>query len=79
MAANDLINRVTVDPSICRGRPCIRGLRMPVETVLELLASRMSESEILSDYPDLEPNDIQACLVYAQRLSQVKTIVGAAP
>jgi len=49
---------------------------MPVETVLELLASRMSESEILSDYADLEPGDIQACLVYAQRLSQVKTISG---
>jgi uncharacterized protein (DUF433 family) len=76
MASEDVINRITMDPSICHGKPCIRGLRMPVETVLELLASRMSESEILSDYADLEPGDIQACLVYAQRLSQVKTISG---
>ena len=66
------LERITIDPSICHGKPCVRGLRYPVETILELLSSGMSEQEILADYEDLEREDILAVLAYAARLSQVK-------
>ena len=57
-----MANLITVDPVICHGKPCIRGLRYPVENVLEWLASGMSTEEILADYPDLNKEDILASL-----------------
>lgn len=63
-----------MDPSICHGKPCIRGLRYPVETLLELLASGMTVEEVLADYEDLTQEDILACLAYAARLTQVNRI-----
>jgi len=69
-----LSDRITIDPNICHGKPSIRGLRYPVESMLELLASGMSIEEILFDYPDLEREDILACLDYASKLVQVKSI-----
>ena len=68
----DMIARITIDPEICHGKPCIRGLRYPVETILELLSSGMTHEEILGDYTDLEEGDILAALDFAARLSQVK-------
>ena len=68
------LQRITLDPNICHGKPCVRGLRYPVEFILELLSSGMSIEEILSDYDDLEREDILAVLLYAARLSQVKSI-----
>ncbi|MFN4032384.1 MAG: DUF433 domain-containing protein [Fimbriimonadales bacterium] len=68
------LSRITRAPNICRGKPVIRGLRYPVQTILELLASGMTPEQILNDYPDLEYEDILACLDYAARLSQIKTI-----
>lgn len=56
---------ITIDPNICHGKPCIRGLRYLVTSILELLAAGMADSEILADYPDLEQADIDACLAYA--------------
>lgn len=70
----ELLQRITMDPSICHGKPCIRGLRYPVETLLELLASGMSVEEVLADYEDLTQEDILACLAYAARLTQVNRI-----
>jgi uncharacterized protein (DUF433 family) len=70
----NLAERITIDPDICHGKPCIRGLRYPVETILELLSSGMTPEEILSDYEDLEREDILATLSFAARLSQVKRI-----
>lgn len=70
----DLSNRITTDPEICHGKPCIRGLRYPVETILELLSSGMTEGEILADYEELEHEDILAVLSYATKLSQVKKL-----
>lgn len=67
-------NRITLDPQICHGKPCIRGLRYPVESVLEWLASGMSIEEILADYEDLEREDILAALTYAARIAQVKSM-----
>lgn len=63
-----------MDPEICHGKPTIRGLRYPIENVLELLASGMSHQEILDDYEDLEIEDITACLLYASKLVQVKSV-----
>ncbi len=73
-----LLNRITINTEISHGKPTIRGLRYPVENILELLASGMSHEEILRDYEDLEREDILACLEYAARLTHVKDIYRAA-
>ncbi len=70
----NLAERITTDPDICHGKPCIRGLRYPVEMILELLGSGMTTEEILADYDDLEREDILAALSYAARLSQIKRL-----
>lgn len=70
----NLHDRITIDPNICHGKPTIRGLRYPVENMLELLSSGMTIEEILDDYEDLEREDLLAVLSYATRLSQVKRI-----
>ena len=70
----NLTDRITIDPDICHGKPVIRGLRYPVETMLELLASGMTTEELLADYPDLVKEDFLACIEYAARLTQVKSI-----
>jgi uncharacterized protein (DUF433 family) len=62
----NLTDRITVDPRQCGGRACIRGMRIRVVDVLDLLASGMSRDEILADYPELEPEDIDACLKFAR-------------
>lgn len=72
-----LAERITIDPDICHGKPSIRGLRYPVETILELLSSGMTIEEILADYEDLEREDILAALSFATRLSQIKRIEAA--
>lgn len=63
----DLLNRITINPNQCGGRPCIRGMRIRVSDVLDLLASGQSESAILESYPYLEAGDVGACLQYAAR------------
>lgn len=68
---NNLLQRITLNPEICHGKPCIRGLRYPVEFILELLSSGMTTDDILDDYDDLESADILAVLVFATRLTQV--------
>ncbi|HMO50955.1 MAG TPA: DUF433 domain-containing protein [Kiritimatiellia bacterium] len=62
-----LNNRITVNPEQCGGRPCIRGMRIRVKDLLDMLAGGASPEEILRDYPDLEAGDIQACIAYAAR------------
>ena len=62
-----LLKRITIDPNICYGKPCIRGMRYPVELILELLSSGMTTDEILEDYNDLELDDIQATFLYAAK------------
>lgn len=70
-----LLKRITSDPEICHGKPVLRGLRYPVEMILELLSSGMNQAEILADYEDLEPEDILAALAYGARMTHVKHIV----
>lgn len=69
---DDLLERITIDPQICHGKPVVRGLRYPVEMLLELMSAGMTNEEILGDYEDLEREDLLAVLFYAARLSQVK-------
>jgi uncharacterized protein (DUF433 family) len=70
----DLLKRITFDQNVLHGKPVIRGLRISVEMILELLANGASRQEILDDYPELEPGDIQAALSYAQHLVAGETI-----
>jgi uncharacterized protein (DUF433 family) len=72
--SSKLLERIIMHPDICHGKPCIRGLRYPVEMILELLSAGMSKEEILADYDDLEPDDILAVLAFAARLSQMKRV-----
>lgn len=67
---SNLLERITLEPSKCGGRPCIRGKRMRVSDILDLLASGASEREILEDYAFLEPDDIRAALAYAAAQSK---------
>lgn len=67
MPDTELLRRITIDPEQCGGRPCIRGMRIRVLDVLELLAAGETQDQILSDYPYLEPDDIAASLLYAAR------------
>lgn len=61
------LERITINSNQCGGRPCVRGMRIRVKDVLDMLAEGASEQEILQDYPDLEAADIRACLAYAAR------------
>jgi len=63
-----LLSQITINPAVCHGKPCVRGLRYPVEMLLELLGSGMTHDEILADYEDLDRNDLLAVLVFAARL-----------
>ena len=69
-----MIERITIDYNVCHGKPCVRGLRYPVEVVLQWLAAGMTPQEIVDDYPDLELADIHAVLAFAARLSRVRHI-----
>jgi uncharacterized protein (DUF433 family) len=70
----ELLDRITIDPEICHGKPCIRGLRYPVEVILELLSSGATTEDILRDYEDLERDDVLAALAFAARLAQIKRV-----
>jgi uncharacterized protein (DUF433 family) len=74
MTSDNLLSRITVDANICHGQPCIRGLRYPVELLLELLSSRMTAEQILADYPDLEADDLRAACAYGARLTRVNRV-----
>jgi uncharacterized protein (DUF433 family) len=76
---SNLLSRITIDPAVCHGKPCVRGLRYPVETLLELLSSGMSHDEILADYGDLQRDDLLAVLAYAARLARTRRLQPVAP
>jgi uncharacterized protein (DUF433 family) len=75
---SELIERITIDPDKCGGRPCIRGLRMRVIDVLEMLAAGETSASILTFHPDLVDEDIRACLAYAVRELDHPVLVSAA-
>jgi len=74
-----LLARITIDPAVCHGKPCIRGLRYPVETLLELLSSGMTIDEVLADYEDLERDDLLAVLAFAARLARTRRLQPTGP
>lgn len=73
-----LLDRITVDPEKCGGRPCIRGLRVRVKDILDMLAGGATRAEILADYPYLEDDDITAALEFASRATD-HPIIAATP
>ena len=72
-------DRITVDPQQCDGKPCIRGLRIPVHLILRLLANGKTSAEVVTSYPELEPADIQQAMGYAAWLASEKTVIVTAP
>jgi uncharacterized protein (DUF433 family) len=71
MDRETLMARITIDPKVLVGKPTIRGLRISVEQILEALAAGVPEEELLKEYPDLEPEDIKAVLLYAAELVSI--------
>jgi len=69
------LERITIKPEICHGKPCIRGMRWPVEVILDMLSSEMTIAEILKDHAELEKEDILASLQYAKLLSSGKSLI----
>ena len=74
MTSPALHPRITIDPNICHGQPTVRGLRYPVQNVLEYLALGMTETEDLADYLDLEAEDLRACQAYAAEVLHVRSV-----
>lgn len=71
---SDLLSRISIDPKICFGKPCIRGHRIWVSLILDFLASGMTIPEILDDYPQLETADILACIAYGAEMARERYI-----
>ncbi len=75
MITHPVYNRITLDPAMCMGKPCIRGMRMPVASVLNYLGSGMTMDELLHDWPELEAEDIRQALSYASWMMDERVIV----
>ncbi|GHT21449.1 hypothetical protein FACS189430_01500 [Bacteroidia bacterium] len=73
--AQDLLNRITINAEICKGRPVIRGMRFTVSQMLELIAAGMTFDEIVADYPYIQHEDISACLLYAAAMMNSKGMI----
>jgi uncharacterized protein (DUF433 family) len=74
LAMNALLQRITIDPEICGGRPCIRGTRIWVSLVLDFLADGMSEEELLTEYPQLIHEDVLAAIAYAAEIARERVV-----
>ncbi|MBK5214946.1 MAG: DUF433 domain-containing protein [Flavobacteriaceae bacterium] len=77
MSEKEVLSRITINPEICHGKPVVRSMRWPVEVILDMLGSGMTNKEILFDHPELELQDIQACLQYAKLSVSGKSILAA--
>lgn len=74
MAKNELLSRISVDPNVCFGKPCIRGHRIWVSLVLDLLANGMTIEQALEEYPGLEKDDVLACIAYGAQMSRERYV-----
>jgi len=74
MTREELLSRITIDPKVCFGKPCIRGHRIWVSLILDLLASGMSSEEILDDYPGIEEADVRACIAYGAEMARERYV-----
>ena len=70
----ELLSRITIDPDVCFGKPCIRGHRIWVSLVLDFLSSGMSTEELLEQYPGLEADDVLACIAYGAEMARVREV-----
>jgi len=70
METNQLLQRISIDPNICFGKPCIQGTRIWVSLILDFLASGMSTEEVIKEYPELTEEDIRACIAYGAEMSR---------
>lgn len=77
MEPENILQRITINPDVCFGKPTVRNMRYPVELILELLSSGMTNDEILADYPSLTEEDIQACLAFAAKMVRVNSLEAA--
>ena len=75
MTHEQLLERIVTDPAICHGKPCIRGHRIWVSLIVDLLADGMTVEQILAQYPGLEPDDIRACIAYAAEMTRERIVV----
>jgi uncharacterized protein (DUF433 family) len=75
MTHKQLLDRIVTDPAICHGKPCIRGHRIWVSLIVDLLADGMTVEQILQQYPRLEPDDIRACIAYAAEMTRERIVV----
>ena len=71
---NEMLTRITINPAVCHGKPVVRGMRWPVEVILDMLSSGMTQQQIIEDHPELEQKDIQACLNFARLSVSGETI-----
>lgn len=74
MNREELLNRISIDPKVCFGKPCIRGHRIWVSLILDMLASGATQVEILEDYPGLAAEDIQACIAYGAEMTRERFV-----
>jgi uncharacterized protein (DUF433 family) len=74
VARDELLDRISINPNVCFRKPCIKGTRIWVSLILDFLASGMSPEEVLKEYPDLTPLDIQACLAYGAEMSRERYV-----
>lgn len=74
MDRDTLLARITVDPNVCFGKPCIRGHRIWVSLVLDFLAEGMTIEEILAEYPDLTAEDVRACIAYGAEMARERYV-----
>lgn len=74
MTYEEPLQRISIDPKICHGKPCVRGHRIWVSLILDLLASGMTVAEVLAEYPQLAAEDIHACLAYASEMTRERTV-----
>ncbi len=74
MRHRELLQRITVDPRVCGGKPCIRGHRIWVALILDLLASGMTVEEILEEYPQITAEDVRACIAYASEIARERCV-----
>ncbi|MDH5186419.1 MAG: DUF433 domain-containing protein [candidate division WOR-3 bacterium] len=72
---NELLNRISTDPKICHGKPCIKGTRIMISVILDNLAAGLTTEEIIAEYPELKPEDIKVAIAYAAELAREEDLV----
>jgi uncharacterized protein (DUF433 family) len=75
MTHEQLLQRISTDPAVCHGKPCIRGHRIWVSLVMDLLADGLTIDQVVEQYPGIEPDDVRACIAYAAEMTRERIVV----